>query len=77
MHRAAGGGVQQRAQQSAVDDAHRVVGGLIGGACEQRLAVADRQQLGADERCHRGRRELAGDDRLQELAARQGRTGGC
>jgi len=38
------------------------------------LAVADREQVGPDERCHRRRWNLAGDDRLEELAS--GTAGG-
>ena len=49
MNRAAGGRVEQRAQQATVDDSDRVVGRLVWRAPEHGLAVADRAQRGADE----------------------------
>jgi hypothetical protein len=62
--RAARGGVQRRAQQSAVDDAEGVVGRFVGGAAKYGLAVADRHELSTDQRGHRRGREPALEDGL-------------
>jgi hypothetical protein len=69
LHGAAGRRVKHRAQQAAVDHADRVVGRLVGRDPEQRLAIADGDELAADEAGDRRRRQTAVDDRLQELAA--------
>lgn len=64
VHGAAGGGIEQRAQQPAVDHPDRVVGGFVGSAAEHRLAVVDRDELGADQgsdrRAERPRRRWLG-----------------
>ncbi len=41
MHRAAGDRVQECADETAVDDADRIVGGLVRGAAEDHVPVAD------------------------------------
>ena len=64
VHGAAGGGIEQRAQQPAVHHPDRVVGRFVRRAAEQRLAVADRDELGADQPCDRRRWQPAIDDRL-------------
>src|ERR1700694_978320 len=57
-----------------MDHPDGVVGGLVGCAPEYRLALAHRHELGADEGCDRRRREVAVDDRLEELSAGQFRS---
>ena len=69
VHGAAGGGVEQGAQQPAVDHPDWVVGRFVGGAAKHRLASVDGHEPGADQVRDRSRRQPPVDDRLQELAA--------